>query len=160
MRNIFDYLWKKSEPVESTMDNAGNYYLYKMKYDRSLQVNLIKLRRNIKHLAADLRIDKQEYRKWQRAKVKLLDPDDVIFSERYQRCLFLAYAYLRGKRYSEVEDNPHWKRKPFSHSEPNWSRIADIVFQFGNFNPTLLTPHELRQAKQEQADLLRKWAGN
>lgn len=187
MFNIFGNLWKRKEvePIRPrvSFEPTGNQLLYKMKYvgndeKEYRQRNLILFRVSIKRITHEIQIAKQERRHHQRAKQKLFDgapAGDIHSLAIDQRCRFLAYGYIRQKTYAEVEGtavknehgqiisrqkNARWRKQKPDRPEPQWDRVADLIFRYGNYNEFLLSPDELKTAKKEQLDHLRKWAGN
>jgi len=167
-------LWKRRE--QETFDSfdtfsepTGEQLLYRMKYKaadatENLQKNLIHLRKQIKRYGSEILIAKQELRHTQRAKKPFFDQvimaQDVDTLAKEQRSRFLAYGYLRKMPYYLIEGSSRWRNKHPDRAEPNWDRIANLIFRYGNYDELLLTTEELEKAKKEQLDLLRKWVGN
>jgi hypothetical protein len=48
------------------------------------------------------------------------------------RAAQLAYGYVRGRKYDELEQNPKWRRSEAA--EPNWHRVRDLVWKYGDFS--------------------------
>ena len=127
-----------------------------------LRTKLLSLRRDIKMNSALGVVLDQEQRQWRRAK-KPLGTDlntDIILARREQRARFLAYGFLRSKRYSQIEENPRWKKAPYDKEAPNWDKVADFVIAYGYINTNAVTASEYRTARKELLEQLRRWAGN
>jgi hypothetical protein len=58
-----------------------------------------------------------------------------------QRSALLAYGFLRGRRYKQLEAK--------CHTEPNWNRVRDLVAKYGS-----------EQDRKMIADSLHLWRGN
>jgi hypothetical protein len=78
------------------------------------------------------------------------------------RMSYLAYGFIRGKRYSEIEIDPCWKRGPnYCKPEPEWQKIADIVWRFSNPPTDDLRNQEARiKARQAILQNILVWKGN
>ncbi len=67
----------------------------------------------------------------------------------------IAYGYLRGKKYSEVEQNPQWiwgkiASAPLkSNKTPDWKNVASIITRFGNKR---VTPEEVEAWARSSAE--------
>jgi len=48
-----------------------------------------------------------------------------------QRAAFLAYGYLRGRAYRQIEQAPCYLKAPFCRPGPSWSRVQDLVLKYG-----------------------------
>src|SRR5665213_2472358 len=93
------------------------------------------LKVNLLSLMAESRIIKQQERKHKdgsavRTGLKLHRIRDVRSET---RSAFIAYGYLRGRTYAQVEPNPK--------TEPNWARVGDKVAKFG-------TPQDVHHFKK------------
>lgn len=64
---------------------------------------------------------------------------------REQRASLLAYGFLRGRKYKQIEAK--------CHTPPNWVRVADLVAKYGGTG----TGNKERLAVLDQ---LRAWYGN
>jgi hypothetical protein len=194
MLSIISKFWKKKPPEPEITPPAPTVKLhpiYNVKTESNVQKKLIKMRKQIKRMGYDIRISKEELRHIQRAKTPLFDLEEehvkYLFNVREQRARFIAYGYLRGKRYAQIEDNPHC-RKHFKRKKrivdgkpligidnkpvyqvvehgpdkegPNWDRVATIIFQFRMPDQHLLAGEELQQKKAEILTKLRVWVGN
>ena len=130
----------------------------------------IYLRVKINSLAEEARIIRREEnrRRYQRIK----GPDGKIYKRRIvtgdqvfwglrthrteelrheARCAHLAYAFLRGTSYAQVEENPHWKRATRSKHPPSWPRIAELVVKYGP------TGHNSKLAKETAEAAIKAW---
>jgi hypothetical protein len=83
------------------------------------------LKVKIKSLAAEAKIIKlEEDRAWAHTILQgQLHSHRVVDVRREQRSTLLAYAFLRGRRYADLER--------VTHSLPDWRRIARIVQKYG-----------------------------
>lgn len=179
---------KALAPLETFPEPTGEQLLYKMKYDgadqqENFHKGLHRLRVSIKRLAGESQIMKQELRHATRAcrrlknkrrnketttQYKPLYDNNATAYDIYElgihlRHMFLAYGYLRKQPYKKIESHPRWRAETNfnpDRKEPDWGKVADLIFRHGNFNEFLLTPKELLKARIEQLDLLRKWIGN
>lgn len=48
-----------------------------------------------------------------------------------QRAALLAYGFLRGRAYRQIEPKTLYDTPPYCRKGPNWTRVADIVLKFG-----------------------------
>lgn len=71
----------------------------------------------------------------------------VIDVRREQRAALLAYGFLRGRAYRQIESHPRYLRTPSDRPGPNWLRVAEIVAKFG--------PDE--GDKKQARDKLKEW---
>ena len=67
------------------------------------------------------------------------------------RATYLAYAFLRGTPYAQVEENPHWKRATRSKHPPSWPRIAELVVKYGPVG------HNTKLAKESAEGAIKAW---
>lgn len=122
-------------------------------------MSLRKLKIKIKSLAAEQRIIRREETKvlgagrW--ANLAAPSVSGAFYREYHSlyqhrrglsdklRAAQLAYAYLRGRPYRSIEQNPCWLRPPFSRARPDVGSIAANIKSFGEKNfdadPNLLT---------------------
>lgn len=70
-----------------------------------------------------------------------------------QRAAFIAYGYLRGKRYSEIETDPRWKRIFPDRPQPNWNKVCDLIWEH-----SIQTDREWR--RENLMNQLKVWRGN
>lgn len=72
-----------------------------------------------------------------------------------QRAALVAYGYLRGRAYREIETDPHWLKAPFSRQGPDWNRVRDLVWKYGPFQPA--GNKKETDSKQKLWDKLMGW---
>jgi uncharacterized protein (UPF0548 family) len=95
------------------------------------------LKIKIKSLAAEAVIIKQEERKWKFPVFtdNVKQPHPMFFALRQHRLLevrrecrsaIIAYGYLRGRAYKQIE--------AFCYERPDWNRVAELVFKYGKGN--------------------------
>ncbi len=48
-----------------------------------------------------------------------------------QRSAYLAYAFLRGRAYSQVEPKPCWVREIHRPHAPHWKRVRELIIKYG-----------------------------
>ena len=70
------------------------------------------------------------------------------------RLNLLAYGFIRGKRYAQIEVDPHWKKYPYSKPQPNWAKVAEIIQRFTD------VPGKREVIKRKLADEIMRWKGN
>lgn len=64
-----------------------------------------------------------------------------IFDVRQEsRVAFIAYGFLRGRAYKEIENNPHWLVEPHDRPKPDFNRVVDLILKFG---PALKMPRDI-----------------
>lgn len=102
------------------------------------------LKIKIKSLAAEAKIIKLEEQKWKPIRLKKVhendnepnEPHPFFWSLRHHRlyevrtecrAALLAYGYLRGRTYKQIENKSH------DGSPPNMARVAELVRKFGRF---------------------------
>jgi len=86
---------------------------------------LIYLKIKIKSLAAEAQIIRKEERKWPGTTAERhgLHSHRVLDVRREARSALLAYGYLRGRKYLQLE--------PKCSEAPNWRRIGKLVERYG-----------------------------
>lgn len=89
------------------------------------------LKIKISSLAAEARIIRREERKWKgthpmRQNLHLHRTKDVRYE---QRSSLIAYGFLRGRAYRQIEQKNHPDRK-----KPNWTNIIEIATRFGDLD--------------------------
>ena len=105
------------------------------------------LKVKIKSLAVEASIIRHEERKWLRSGrwLRKHNPSEMqpvyntwagLNTHRHdlrleQRAAYLAYGYLRGTPYQQIEQAPHWRKPPYSRQGPNWGRVRDLVIKYG-----------------------------
>lgn len=47
-----------------------------------------------------------------------------------QRATLIAYGYLRGKAYRQIEQAPHWLKAPYSRPGPDWTKITAMIAKY------------------------------
>jgi len=47
-----------------------------------------------------------------------------------QRATLIAYGYLRGKAYRQIEQAPHWLKPPYSRPGPSWTKITAMIVKY------------------------------
>ena len=106
------------------------------------------LRIKILSLAAEAKIIRAEEAKWIMKDGKRNHPIRLGLKQHRkfdvrneQRSALLAYAFLRGRRYKQLEAKCYTK--------PNWDRVRDLVTKYGT-NPD----------RGQVNDQLRVWYGN
>jgi hypothetical protein len=134
--------------------------------------DLFRLRVKIKSLGVESQIIRREELRAKREYrfVDVLHRHRTVELREESRAAYVAYGYIRGIRYSEVEQNPRWKW-PADRVAPNWKRVADIVWEFGP-TETRLAMYAMdavskaplgardRLAKEALLDKIRIWRGN
>ena len=88
----------------------------------------VKLKIKVKSLAAEAKMIRFEEKKWPAESEERgeLYSHRIFPLRREARSSFLAYGFLRGREYLQIE-------QPNSR-EPNWNRVRDIVARFGNMD--------------------------
>jgi hypothetical protein len=141
LSSIFSFWKKKCEPevippplppVTNGSTGTGDFTVnYKVEVDTDERRNILRLRRNIKRWSYDIKIAKEELRHMRRAKTPLFSQDaeleSLLFNRREQRARLLAYGYMRGKRYLQIEDGARWK--------PYIKRVKKIIGRGFNNKP-------------------------
>lgn len=84
---------------------------------------LIYLKIKIKHLAEEARIIRDEEKKHAGDMRNSLTEHRKQVVRREARATQLAYAFLRGKKYSDLEKNPR--------TQPSWYRVKRMVEKYG-----------------------------
>jgi hypothetical protein len=115
------------------------------------------LKIKIKSLAAEAVIIKREEQRWKAApftvdNTKLTHP--LYFSLRHHRLFevrnecrsaIIAYGYLRGLAYKQIEAK--------CHESPNWERIAELIRKYGPAGKYFSA-----EARKQLAEDLKLWA--
>ena len=107
------------------------------------------LKIKIKSLAAEARIIKQEERKWRyphpmRESLRRHRRRDVRAEARHS---LIAYGFLRGRRYAQIEQPKEvWRGHQRGSGPPNWNRVRDLVAKYGDMD------------KREAAQKLAEWS--
>ncbi len=70
------------------------------------------------------------------------------------RAAYLAYGFMRGRSYSEIETNPRWKYEPHDRPQPDWLKVRDIIYRFTSI------PGKQEIVKSKLFDELHRWKGN
>ena len=138
-----------------TTEQADQFSRHLRKVDEMQQYLKVK----IKTLAAEARIIRHEERRvklWKREPGEA--PHALFFGlkshrtdevRREARCSHLAYGYLRGTKYREMEATCHPDRKG-----PDWENIAGIVKRFGELghNQDKFVEDNLKEWKEDVSD--------
>ena len=107
------------------------------------------LKIKIKSLAAEARIIKAEERKWRyphpmRESLRRHRRKEVRAEARHS---LIAYGFLRGRRYAQVEQpNEAWAGHKRGSGPPNWNRVRDLVAKYGGMD------------KRDAAQKLAEWS--
>jgi hypothetical protein len=70
------------------------------------------------------------------------------------RINLLAYGFMRGRRYSQIETDPRWKHKPYDRPQPNWNKVAEIIQRYTNI------PGKRAEITRKLSDEIMRWKGN
>lgn len=105
------------------------------------------LKVKIKSLAVEATIIRHEERKWLRSGRWLRKNKPAEMAPAYatwsglnthrlnlrieQRAAFIAYGYLRGSAYRQIEQSPCYLKAPFCRSGPDWGRVRDLIIKYG-----------------------------
>lgn len=73
-----------------------------------------------------------------------------------QRATFIAYGYLLGRSYREIEKFPCYLKAPFCRPGPDWGRVRDLVWKYGPFHPAG-NKEETEKGKKALWDKLVAW---
>jgi hypothetical protein len=89
------------------------------------------LKIKIKSLAEEARIIRAEERKAKERGASgaraSLHEHRVLHVRPEQRATLIAYGYLRGRAYRQLEASPRYKRAPFDRPGPHWEKVAHMV---------------------------------
>lgn len=95
------------------------------------RIMLTYLKVKIKSLAEEARIIRKEERKTVgRLRAALLE-HRVIDVRREARATQLAYGFLRGRSYRQLENKCRSEHPPFDRAGPNWSRVEKMILKYG-----------------------------
>ncbi len=47
-----------------------------------------------------------------------------------QRATLIAYGYLRGRAYRQIEQSPHWLKAPYCRPGPDWARVTAMIVKY------------------------------
>lgn len=47
-----------------------------------------------------------------------------------QRATLIAYGYLRGIAYRQIEQTPHWLKPPYCRAGPDWAKITAMIVKY------------------------------
>lgn len=47
-----------------------------------------------------------------------------------QRATLVAYGYLHGKAYRQIEREPHWLKAPYSRPGPDWTKVTAMIAKY------------------------------
>lgn len=70
-----------------------------------------------------------------------------------QRASLLAYGFLRGRCYGEIEFDPRWLRENPDRRGPYWQRVAQLVLEYW---PQELF-HRLPPSRDAALEMIAKW---
>lgn len=70
------------------------------------------------------------------------------------RAALIAYGFMRGRRYDQIEHNPRWARLEPDRAKPDWRRVADIAWSHWPFERR----HELPKSHGELFARLLQWS--
>lgn len=70
------------------------------------------------------------------------------------RINLLAYGFMRGRRYSQIEIDPRWKHEPHDRPQPDWKKVAEIIQRFTD------VPGKREVIKKKLSDEVLRWKGN
>jgi len=107
------------------------------------------LKIKIKSLAAEARIIKEEERRWRyphpmRESLRRHRRHDVRAEARHS---LIAYGFLRGRRYAQIErPKEAWVGHERGSGPPDWNRVRDLVAKYGRLD------------KREAAQRLAEWS--
>lgn len=77
-----------------------------------------------------------------------------IIVAREIRACYLAYGFIRGKRYSEIEVNPRWKLVNPDRAIPDWLTMRDILIKFTDYDKRKMID------KKQLLEKIHAWKGN
>jgi hypothetical protein len=149
---VIKYFFPKEE---AKAINVSETIIKKIKRDAKL-ANLVRLRMCIKRYTSHTTILKREIKYCR--KHFLFELEKQLASQLHragieQRSQFLAYAFLRGQTYEQVEENPKWIRDKCA-AKPNWKYVTELVLQYGNSDYS----ESYAVLKDEVAEKVKKWA--
>lgn len=73
------------------------------------------------------------------------------------RAALIAYGYLRGRAYRQIEPCTRHDREPYDRPGPNWDRVADLVVKYGPAPEAGGPPAIVKERKQAIATNLKAW---
>lgn len=73
-----------------------------------------------------------------------------------QRASLLAYGFLRGRSYSQIEADPRWRREQPDKRGPDWTRVAALAFYYWPIDRFEKLPF----SQGSVLDMLVKWRDN
>jgi hypothetical protein len=147
---------KYLEPDETFVDDTlpkPEYYINQESYDN---VRMRRRYQRAKEIAKEKHpefFSEEKHEKYDFAR-QLLAVHRTFDVGRESRAAYIAYGFIRGKRYSQVEMNPRWKYPPHDRYEPDWEHIKDIVSRFA------LVPGKSEVVKKKLLDEIKIWKGN
>ena len=114
-------------------------------------MSIVHLRIKLKHLSTEPAIIRREERRWlATSRLEECTPEQKLDALKLYESLHLhrlnnrseiratalAYGYMRGMPYRVIERAPRHLRPPFDRPAPNWTRVRDLVWQYGRTAPT------------------------
>lgn len=106
------------------------------------------LKVKIKSLAEEARIIRKEEKKNKYFKEGLADHRKGVV--RYEaRHAILAYSFLRGRKYSEIENK--------CHTAPDWPRFMELVKKYGYMWDADISNVEYSKKKEEERERAKDW---
>lgn len=89
------------------------------------------LKIKIRSLAEEAAIIRAEERKHSGERRNAIHNHRVIDVRRAQRATYIAYGYLRGRAYRQIEPQTRCDRPPHDRPGPSWERVRDMVAKYG-----------------------------
>lgn len=74
--------------------------------------------------------------------------EDPVGTE--SRAALLAYGFLRGRTYRQIEALPQKPKLGKVYYPPNWKRVVDLVHKYG----------PAKQSREDVVAMVRLWSGN
>jgi hypothetical protein len=108
----------------------------------------IYLKVKIKSLAAEAKIIRAEERKNPKFRFGLAEHRRTIVRSEARHTL-LAYGFLRGKKYEEIE--------PKAHEKPDWARVERMIEKYGAHWEDGQDYREYQKAKAEALERFKSW---
>lgn len=108
----------------------------------------IYLKVKIKSLAEEAKIIRKEEARNPEFRLGLAEHRKGIVRNEARHTL-LAYAFLRGKDYKQVE--------PKCHEKPEWSRVESMIIKYGVYWADDMSHDDYKKAKYEESVRFKEW---
>lgn len=105
------------------------------------------LKIKIASLSEEARIIRAEEKKHIGERHNAIHNHRVVDVRRAQRATLVAYGYLRGKAYRQIEPKTRWDVAPYDRPGPDWNKVENMCVTYG--------PYEASQKAELRAKITR-----